>query len=79
MGKPREATVRVLAAAFQRIHVDALGEFLSWPGGFFIAICIGLYIAAINLARGAGERRHCGMHAPALGAALTTLGTGQLG
>jgi hypothetical protein len=63
MEKPREATVRVLAAALQRIHADALGEVLSWPGGFFIAMCIGLYIAATNLAHGASERRHCGMHA----------------
>jgi hypothetical protein len=63
MEKPCEATIRVLAAAFQRIRADALGEVLSWPGGLFIAICIGLYIAATSLARGAGERRHAGMHA----------------
>ena len=63
MEKPREATVRVIAAAFQRVRADALGEVLSWPGGIFIAICIGLYIAATNLPRGAGDRRHRGMHA----------------
>jgi hypothetical protein len=57
MGKLLEATIRVSAAAFRRPRADVFAEILFWPGGLYIAICVGLYIAATNLARGVSEWR----------------------
>jgi len=56
MGKLLEATIRLLAAAFQRLRADVVAEVVLWPGGFPIALCVGLYIAATSLARGVSER-----------------------